>query len=276
MSANWKYFRDEIVINQDFTDFINDKIKGSSQGSTLLIAGRDCKHDPGYVFRVPPGYNLILLAAQYDAAGGLIDASGLSASGQGARGDAGTNSAGQESGGQGGQGGPGPPGNSGGDITLFAKRLINAHLVTNGGQGGKGGTGGNGGAPTTYHDSDQWGGVGYSAPGGGGPGGPGGPGGYGGRVVLAYVDPSDTTPPVQIESAGSQGGDGGDGGLGAMDYRGRFRARNGNPGPRGPSGQPGQPSVSRVTENEYWSGLVNTVGADVAEWAIWLKHLLFL
>jgi len=48
------------------------------------------------------------------------------------------------------------------------------------------------------------------------------------------------------------------------------------PALRGPSGQPGQPSVSRVTENEYWSGLVNTVGADAAEWAIWLKHLLFL
>jgi len=37
-----------------------------------------------------------------------------------------------------GQGGPGPPGNSGGDITLFAKRLINAHLVTNGGQAARG------------------------------------------------------------------------------------------------------------------------------------------
>src|ERR1700726_845216 len=186
MPAN-SYFRDEIVINQGFADFISDKSKGLSPGSTLLIAGRACKHDPGYAFRVPPGYNLILLANQYDAAGGSVDARGLPASGQGATGATGTNGTSEEPGGLGGQGGPGPTGSNGGDITLFAKRLINAHLVANGGQGGKGGTGGYGGAPTKYRDPDQQGGWGYSGPGRGGPGGPGGSGGHGGQVVLFCV-----------------------------------------------------------------------------------------
>jgi hypothetical protein len=75
LDIRWQYFRDEIVLNQALADLMSDEIKGLPQGSTLLIAGRDCRHDPGYPFRVPPGYNLMLLVDQYDAAGGLIDVS---------------------------------------------------------------------------------------------------------------------------------------------------------------------------------------------------------
>jgi hypothetical protein len=213
---------------------------------------------------LPPGYNLILLVDQYDAAGGLIDVSGLQAPGQGTTGATGASS--NDAGGPGGQGGPGPSGNMGGSITLFAKHLINAHLVSNGGQGGKGGTGGYGGAPTKYRDPDQVGGWGYSAPGRGGQGGPGGSGGLGGRIAVVCVDHSGTPLPLQVDVAGGQGGAGGDGGLGAMDYRGRFRASSGNTGPRGPSGQSGQSRVSQVTEQEYWTRLLSTIGTDAAAW----------
>jgi hypothetical protein len=267
MPANKPYFRDEIVVNQDLSKFISDAASALPPGSTLLIAGRNCKHDPGYAFQVPPGYNLMLLVDQYDAAGGLIDASGLPAPGQGTTGRTGTSSAGEDPGGPGGPGGPGPTGNMGGTITLFAKNLINAHLVSNGGQGGKGGTGGYGGAPTKYRDPDQVGGWGYSAPGRGGQGGPGGPGGLGGRIAVVCVDHPGATLPLPVDVAGGQGGVGGGGGLGAMDYRGRFRAPSGNTGPRGPSGQSGQSSVSQVSEQEYWARLLATIGMDAAAWA---------
>jgi hypothetical protein len=266
MPADKPYFRDEIIVNQDVSKFISDAASALPPGSTLLIAGRNCKHDPGYALRVPPGYNLVLLVDQYDAAGGLIDASGLPAPGQGATGPTGKSSAGEDPGGPGGQGGPGPTGNMGGAITLFAKNLINAHLVSNGGQGGKGGTGGYGGAFAKYRDRDQVGGWGYSAPGPGGQGGPGGPGGLGGRIAVACVDHPGATLPLQVDVAGGQGGVGGDGGLGAMDHRGR-RWPSGNTGPSGPSGQLGQSSVSQVSEQEYWARLLTTIGMDAAAWA---------
>jgi len=62
------YFRDEIVIDQNLSKLIGDEASVLPPGSPLLIAGRNCKHDPDYAFRVPPGYNLILLVDQYDAA----------------------------------------------------------------------------------------------------------------------------------------------------------------------------------------------------------------
>ena len=108
MPTNWTYFRDLIVINQDFANFISANTSGLPQGSTLFIAGRICQHEAGYSFRVPPGFNLVLAADQYDAAGGSIDASGVAATGQGAAGGPGQNSTGEIRLAPGNPGGAGP------------------------------------------------------------------------------------------------------------------------------------------------------------------------
>jgi hypothetical protein len=265
MTANWKYFRDKIVLNTDFINFVAAKAKALPKGSTLLIAARDCKHDPGTALRVP-GYNLILLADQYDAAGGAIDASGLSAPGAGAKGVAGKSGTGDQAGEPGGQGQAGSAGNSGGNITVFAKRLSNAHLVSNGGNGGQGGAGGNGGPPHAYQDPDRGGTV-WSAPGPGGNGGVGGNGGNGGRIVVVCVDRPATTPSVQLEANGGEGASGGAGGPGAMDHQGRFQAPSGAAGAPGVAGQAGQSSISQMIEDEYWACLRYAVSSDAAEWA---------
>jgi hypothetical protein len=265
ITANWKHFRDTIVINTDFANFVAAKANALPKGSTLLIAARDCRHDPGTILSVP-GYHLILLADQYDSAGGAIDASGLSALGQGANGAPGKAGIGDEPGEPGGQGESGPAGNSGGNIILFAKRLINARVLSSGGHGGQGGTGGTGGPPHSYQDPDRGGTV-WSAPGPGGNGGAGGHGGNGGRSSVVCVELPDTTPGVQLEANGGDGASGGAGGRGAMDHQGRFQAPSGAAGPRGARGLPGWSSISQMTEDEYWMCLRYAVGSDASEWA---------
>lgn len=267
MPANWTCFRDEIVIDQAFADFVTNSTGGLPQGSILLIAGRSCQHAAGYAFHVPTGYGINLVFDVYDANGGLIDVSGTAGIGQGSTGGAGANSTGEEPASAGNPGGTGPSGTNAASISLFAKNLVNAHLVANGGAGAKGGTGGIGGAPAKYRDPDQEGGWGYSAPGPGGPGGAGGSGGGGGAVAVLCAGAPVTAVPAQIENTGGSGGPGGDGGTGAMDWLGKRRASPGAVGLQGPGGQPGPATVSQVAEADYWKAVSAAIGTDAAAWA---------
>ena len=267
MAANWKYFRDEIIVNNDFNDFINASISGLSQGSTLLIAARSCQHEAGFAFKLPAGYNLTLVADTYDSAGGSIDVSGSSASGAGTKGAPGVTQSTDDIGKTGDTGGPGPAGSSGGTLKLFAKQLVKATLVSNGGTGGPGGPGGLGGVPARYVDKEQKGGFGFTGPGAGGDGGTGGAGGNGGAVVVVSVGNSTSPAPVQITSSGGLGGAGGIGGVGAIGNQGKTRGKTGASGARGAVGQPGQTSVTQVLEAQYVAGVLATLGTDATDWA---------
>ena len=84
--TNLTYVRDTITINEAFLAELTAQIdeKNLNAGSTITIAARVITHAPNYVLRLT-NYKLIVIAEEYDAAGGSIDVSG-SAGANGAKG----------------------------------------------------------------------------------------------------------------------------------------------------------------------------------------------
>jgi hypothetical protein len=216
------YVRDTITVNDAFLTELTTQIdeKNLAAGSTITIAARVITHAPGYVLRLT-NYKLIVIADEYDAAGGSIDVSGTNGpngakGADGAKGYASATDANCKDGKPGATGGNGVPGTSGMQVQLFCKRLKAVKLLScggsggNGGPGGKGGDGGNAVVVRTDPEGGKYNEYVGTAGGNGGKGGNASVGGAGGQITVRYIQRLGVLAP----SATVTGGTGGTGGLG--------------------------------------------------------------
>lgn len=273
MTVDWTYFRDQIAVNDALKNEITTEInfRKLAPGSILLITARNIKHDANYILRLE-GYNLVLVADQYDAAGGAIDVSGHDGTdGQpGTNGAAGYASAGGASdrpGGPGGKGQDGRPGTNGMNVTLFCRQLLNAHLISKGGQGGSGGTGGGGGkggdGRSPGRHIEGWEGT---AGGTGGNGGNGAHGGNGGHATVFYVEGANTL----LDVSGGAGGKSGPAGVGGLNGNlagaDGQRAAAGHGGAAGGRGNYSEPVSLQVGESDFWNRVQTELGPKASAW----------
>ncbi|MCZ2079056.1 MAG: hypothetical protein LC130_29160 [Bryobacterales bacterium] len=274
------YIRDTIIINDAFLSELNSQItekKLPADGTaTITIAAREIKHAPNYILRLT-NYKVVVIADEYDAAGGSIDVSGAAGANgvkgpNGAKGYASATPQNNKDGKPGGPGGSGQPGGKGMPLQLFCKRLKQANLLSRGGSGGSGGAGGTGGeggnAKIIVVDPD--GGkfqeyIGTNG-GNGGRGGDGAAGGSGGHVTVRYVERLAGSPSVSIT-----GGAGGVGGAGGAGGKGGYQSANGVAGAKGSNaakGSNGQANVQQLEESVFWGQLRTLLnGARSDMWA---------
>jgi hypothetical protein len=130
VSQSLTYIRDKITVNKALLDELKEEIayRNLLPGATLLLAARQIKHAPKYDL-VVGDYHVILLADEYDAAGGSIDTSGSPGqSGQGghagAPGYASATGYSDKPGGVGGNGQPGKAGSNGRSIVSAARGRV--------------------------------------------------------------------------------------------------------------------------------------------------------
>lgn len=267
MVISWIYFRDQIIVDENFKNEISAEInfRKLAPGSTLLIGARDIRHTSNYKLRLE-NYNIVLITDIYNAAGGSIDVSGLSGidGQQGPEGELGKAGPAENNrpGGNGGNGTNGTPGTDGMNVTIFTRQLSDGHFISQGGSGGKGGKGGNGGQGGKGRIGGTRFEVWEGTPGGnGGNGGTGAAGGNGGQLKVIYVDGNN---PI-LDAAGGIGGAGGPAGVGGKGSEGQ--GAPGSPGSAGVNGKEFPSSSIHVDKSEFWDRLRNEIGSVSDDWA---------
>jgi hypothetical protein len=147
--ADFTYIRDQIVINDDLKARI--KKQKLPPGSTIRLVAQQIRHTPGFTLDMS-GYNMVLVAGEYDNNGGSIDVSGAPGAagtpgGDGANGVATSGGIDNQPGGTGSPGGSGQGGTGATSLRIICELLRGGEirLFANGGGGGAGGKGGNGG-----------------------------------------------------------------------------------------------------------------------------------
>jgi hypothetical protein len=236
MTYNWTFFRDQIVLNNDFKT--RTKLDTLPMGTTLLLAAREFIVDGVFTL---DGRDLVLLADRFDGSQGegAIQVQALA------------------------------DGMSGPKVTVVCRELAGINITSTGGIGLEGelgapGSEGQPGRPAPLpHKPGGPGGRG----GKGGIGGRGQVGGSGGHITLVYME--DHVPggfkaatlqvpggPGGLGGAGGPGGPGGEGGPGDPDGPTGPDGPQGDRGSMGPTGAPGIVQTSQVAEAEYWQVLL--------------------
>jgi hypothetical protein len=274
--ADFTHIRDLIQVNGKLKARID--AKNLNPGDTIRLVAQQIQHEANFDLNLF-GFNVVIVAGEYDSNGGSINVSPPKPEKDGEPGRVGTEGKaghGALDNRAGGDGTPGDRGLGGGAATsvrIICEFLRGAHVVANGGTGGKGGEGGAGGkggagekGPPPGKPGD--GGFFGTSGGNGGSGGDGGPGGRGGQVLVAHITAS--AAPV-LEAAGGLGGSGGSGGRGGPHGKlSEFgQDDNGRPGPagaNGPSGAAGSATDLQISADDYVTRVRAELGPAAAEW----------
>jgi hypothetical protein len=272
---DWTFVREEVVINDDFVQRRMKPRVGSGSNGILLVV-RKLTHAPNYNLKV--SFPVVIIADMYDAQGGAIDTSG-SRGEDGERGHGG----GVRDGMDGEAGEDGRRGTDGQPITVYSRHLVNARLISNGGDGGAGGGGQDGGAIIIGREWDLGGKpdlVLVMPPGAGGHGGSGGDGGNSGAIKVFCVDQG----LLQVDSLPGVGGARSAGGAGGAGDQVRTEAspnqaqvipagRAGLSGAVGHTGQRITPMFQQSTESDWFAQLLHDMSPGIMQGiaAHWLR-----
>jgi len=268
MSIVLTRFQKNITINRDFAESLAVELQSSHffEGTILLVANEillspdyEFNYKDNNVVKFPGRYDLILVTDRFNSQGAKIDLTGPNGV-AGRVGQPGCTAIEEfpcppplnNEGGPGETGMVGNRGFEGKNIKIYASKVENIEVISNGGAGGRGGRGGHGG------DGAKLPVGGFQFRGGdGGRGGIGGDGAGAGKITVLFFSKSAGLNIIDhLTSRGGDGGGPGEGGDGGQRF-----GSSGLQGERfGNNGTPSQPEVIGKSWKEFWKNTIVELG----------------